>query len=72
MKYIALEEAFSIPDLDRQPFARSDSRRVQRLVEEWSRKLPDFMRSRLDSRYLTLEPGPRCSACRRPTSDPAW
>jgi 2,3-dihydroxybenzoate decarboxylase len=47
MKYIALEEAFSIPDLDRQPFARSDSRRVHRLVEEWSRKLPDFTEYRL-------------------------
>jgi 2,3-dihydroxybenzoate decarboxylase len=47
MKYIALEEAFSIPDLDRQPFARSDSRRVRRLVEDWSRKLPDFTEYRL-------------------------
>jgi 2,3-dihydroxybenzoate decarboxylase len=47
MKYIALEEAFSIPDLHRPSFAGSDSRRVRRLVEDWSRKLPDFTEYRL-------------------------
>jgi 2,3-dihydroxybenzoate decarboxylase len=29
-----------------------------------------FMRSRLDSRYLTLDLELRCSGCRRPTSAP--
>jgi 2,3-dihydroxybenzoate decarboxylase len=31
-----------------------------------------FMRSRLDSRYHTLTPRPRCSGCLRPTSGPTW
>lgn len=47
MKYIALEEAFSIPDLGRPPFAGSDARRGRRQVEEWSRKLADFTEYRL-------------------------
>jgi 2,3-dihydroxybenzoate decarboxylase len=47
MKYIALEEAFSIPDLGRSPFAGSDPRRGRRRVEEWSRKLADFTEYRL-------------------------
>ena len=47
MKYIALEEAFSIPELDRLPFGGYGPRRNQRRVEDWARKLPDFTEYRL-------------------------
>jgi hypothetical protein len=43
MKYIALEEAFSIPALaDRMPLIALGSGRGQRHVEDWTRRLPDF------------------------------
>jgi 2,3-dihydroxybenzoate decarboxylase len=48
MKYIALEEAFSIPELaDRLPFAVFRSQLSQRHAEDWARKLPDFTEYRL-------------------------
>jgi 2,3-dihydroxybenzoate decarboxylase len=48
MKYIALEEAFSIPALaDRMPLVGIGSGRSQRHVEDWARKLPDFSEYRL-------------------------
>jgi len=46
MKYIALEEAFSIPELGgRLPFTRTGL--SQRCAEDWSSKLPDFTEHRL-------------------------
>jgi 2,3-dihydroxybenzoate decarboxylase len=47
MKYIALEEAFSIPELERVPFGGYGPRRNQRRVEDFARKLPDFTEYRL-------------------------
>ena len=48
MKYIALEEAFSVPDLaDRQPPPWSGFRFSQRHLADWARKLPDFTDYRL-------------------------
>jgi 2,3-dihydroxybenzoate decarboxylase len=46
MKYIALEEAFSIPERGgRLPFTRSGL--SQRYAEDWTRRLPDFTEHRL-------------------------
>jgi 2,3-dihydroxybenzoate decarboxylase len=48
MKYIALEEAFSIPELaNRLPLAGFGMRLSQRYAEDWSRRLPDFTEYRL-------------------------
>ena len=48
MKYIALEEAFSIPELtDRQPPPWPANRFSQRHLADWARKLPDFTGYRL-------------------------
>jgi predicted TIM-barrel fold metal-dependent hydrolase len=48
MKYIALEEAFSIPELtDRQPPSWPANRFSQRHLADWARKLPDFTGYRL-------------------------
>src|SRR5580698_6327353 len=49
MRYIALEEAFSIPELaDRQPPAWAGTGRFnQSYVADWARKLPDFTEYRL-------------------------
>jgi 2,3-dihydroxybenzoate decarboxylase len=48
MRYIALEEAFSIPDLaDRQPSPWLGFRFSRRHLADWARKLPDFTEYRL-------------------------
>jgi 2,3-dihydroxybenzoate decarboxylase len=48
MRYIALEEAFSIPGLtDRQPSPWPGFRFSQRYIADWDRKLPDFTEYRL-------------------------
>jgi 2,3-dihydroxybenzoate decarboxylase len=48
MRYIALEEAFSIPELtDRQPPPWPANRFSRRLLADWARKLPDFTEYRL-------------------------
>jgi 2,3-dihydroxybenzoate decarboxylase len=48
MRYIALEEAFSIPELaDRQPPPWPANRFSQRHLADWARKLPDFTEYRL-------------------------
>jgi 2,3-dihydroxybenzoate decarboxylase len=48
MRYIALEEAFSIPDLaDRQPSPWPANRFSQHYLADWARKLPDFTEYRL-------------------------
>jgi 2,3-dihydroxybenzoate decarboxylase len=49
MRYIALEEAFSIPDLaDREPAAWAGAGRFNPdVVAEWARRLPDFTEYRL-------------------------
>jgi 2,3-dihydroxybenzoate decarboxylase len=48
MRYIALEEAFSIPGLDdRQPSPWLGLPLSQRHLADWARKLPDFTEYRL-------------------------
>jgi 2,3-dihydroxybenzoate decarboxylase len=48
MRYIALEEAFSIPELTgRQPSPWPGFRFTQRHIADWARKLPDFTEYRL-------------------------
>ncbi len=48
MRYIALEEAFSIPELtDRQPSPWLGFLFSQRHITDWARKLPDFTEYRL-------------------------
>jgi 2,3-dihydroxybenzoate decarboxylase len=48
MRYIALEEAFSIPDLaDRQPPSWTRLRMNQEYLRDWARKLLDFTEYRL-------------------------
>ena len=48
MRYIALEEAFSIPELtDRQPLPWPANRFSQCHLADWARKLPDFTEYRL-------------------------
>jgi 2,3-dihydroxybenzoate decarboxylase len=48
MRYIALEEAFSIPELTgRQPPPWPANRFSQRHLADWARKLPDFTEYRL-------------------------
>lgn len=48
MRYIALEEAFSVPELaDRQPSPWLGFRFSQRYLADWARKLPDFSEFRL-------------------------
>jgi 2,3-dihydroxybenzoate decarboxylase len=48
MRYIALEEAFSVPELeDRHPSPRLGFRFSQRHITERARKLPDFTEFRL-------------------------
>jgi 2,3-dihydroxybenzoate decarboxylase len=48
MRYIALEEAFSIPALDdRHPSPWLGFRFSQRSITDWGRKLPDFTEYRL-------------------------
>jgi len=51
MRYIALEEAFSMPELtDRQPPPWPANRFSRRLLADWARKLPDFTEYRLPER----------------------
>jgi 2,3-dihydroxybenzoate decarboxylase len=48
MRYIALEEAFSVPELeDRHPSPWLGFRFSQRHITDWARKLPDFTEYRL-------------------------
>jgi 2,3-dihydroxybenzoate decarboxylase len=48
MRYIALEEAFSVPKLaDRHPSPWLGFRFSQRYLADWARKLPDFTQYRL-------------------------
>ena len=48
MRYIALEEAFSMPELtDRQSPPWPANRFSRRLLADWARKLPDFTEYRL-------------------------
>lgn len=48
MRYIALEEAFSIPELEHhQPPAWSGLRMNKDLLQDWARRLPDFTDYRL-------------------------
>jgi 2,3-dihydroxybenzoate decarboxylase len=48
MRYIAIEEAFSIPELtDRQPSPWPANRFSPRHLADWARKLPDFTEYRL-------------------------
>jgi 2,3-dihydroxybenzoate decarboxylase len=48
MRYVALEEAFSIPELDgRQPPPWPANRFSRRSLADWARKLPDFTEFRL-------------------------
>ncbi len=49
MRYIAIEEAFSIPELDARqtPPWPSDNRFSRRSLADWGRKLPDFTEFRL-------------------------
>jgi 2,3-dihydroxybenzoate decarboxylase len=48
MRYIALEEAFSVPELDdRRPSPWPGFRFSQRAITDWARKLPDFTQYRL-------------------------
>ena len=76
MRYIALEEAFSIPELtDRQPPPWPANRFSQRHLADWARKLPDFTGYRLpemdaagiDVQVLSLTvPACRPTSTRRP------
>ena len=64
MRYIALEEAFSIPGLDdRQPSPWLGLPLSQRHLADWARKLPDFTEYRLPEMdaagCLTATLGPR-------------
>ena len=48
MRYVALEEAFSIPELDgHQPPPWPENRFSQRSLADWARRLPDFTEFRL-------------------------
>src|SRR5580693_10537718 len=48
MRYVALEEAFSVPELeDRHPSPWLGFRFSQRHLADWARKLPDFTEYRL-------------------------
>jgi hypothetical protein len=67
MRYIALEEAFSIPGLDgRQPSPWLGLPLSQRHLADWARKLPDFTEYRLpemdaagiDDRWKVLDGRP--------------
>jgi hypothetical protein len=76
MRYIALEEAFSIPELtDRQPPPWPANRFSRRHLADWARKLPDFTGYRLpemdaagiDVQVLSLTvPACRPTSTRRP------
>ncbi len=47
MRYVALEEAFSIPELEDHPSPWLGFRFSQRHIADWARKLPDFTEYRL-------------------------
>ncbi|HTA01526.1 MAG TPA: amidohydrolase family protein, partial [Streptosporangiaceae bacterium] len=48
MRYVALEEAFSIPELDgHQPPPWPENRFSLRSLADWTRRLPDFTEFRL-------------------------
>ena len=48
MRYVALEEAFSIPELDdHQPPPWPENRFSRRSLADWARRLPDFTQFRL-------------------------
>jgi len=48
MRYVALEEAFSIPELDgRQPPPWPANRFSRRSLADWARRLPDYTEFRL-------------------------
>jgi 2,3-dihydroxybenzoate decarboxylase len=72
MRYVALEEAFSIPELDgHQPPPWPENRFSQRSLADWARRLPDFTEFRLpemDAARIDVRccpsPFPACRAAR--------
>jgi 2,3-dihydroxybenzoate decarboxylase len=65
MRYVALEEAFSIPELDgHQPPPWPENRFSQRALADWARRLPDFTEFRLpemDAARIDVSAVPRRS-----------